>query len=473
VPVVIDRRPLHVLLMQHGFPFAALAVIGLVAFWALQLDAPDGLSLAGWRAIVVFVLCLVLWVTQLLPLSVTSLLGLALLPIFDVLPANEVYGMFGNPAVFFILGSFILAAGVIKTGLSEYIALVFLDRVGLGPRRLLLAMLLLPAFMATFMPEHAVAAVFLPIAWEIVRGLDLKLGHRYAQSIFLALAWGAIIGGVATLLGGARGPLALGLLIELTGSQFSFLDWVLAAFPLVLLMLVIAALVLLLTTPFDNLDIQSARTRIEDRQLVLGDLSIQGRIMALLLFTTVLAWITAGHHLGLASIALISVVAMFCLRLASWKDVEKHVNWGIILMYGGAIAVGKALVVTGAGAWLAAEVLPQGLVPLALLALLAVVTLLMTEGVSNAAAVAILLPVAIPLGAASGVDPVIIALAVGIVAGFAFMLPMGTPANAMIFSTGYVQISTLLKKGAILSFSAFSLFVLCAWLWWPWLSLGR
>jgi len=470
--VIIDRSPLHVLLARKGFPYAALAVIAVLASWAVQQDAPAGLTAQGRDAIVVFLLCLVLWVTQLIPLAVTSLLGLALLPLLGVLPADNAYAMFGNNAVFFILGSFMLAAGVMRTGLSEHLALALLDRVGLGPRRLLLAMLLLPAFMAGFMPEHAVAAVLLPIAWEVVRGLGLTLGHRYAQSVFLALAWGAIIGGVTTLLGGARGPLALGMVEELTGQGFSFLDWTLAAAPLVLLMLSIAAVTLLLATPFDGLNVQAARQRIERRQLELGTVSMEARIMALLMLTTVVFWVLAGHAFGLAGIALISVVLMFSLRLVNWKDVQADVNWGVVMMYGGAIAVAKALTVTGAGAWIADKVLLEGLSPGLLLMLFAVVTLLMTEGISNAAAVAILLPVAIPVGSAVGMAPAGIALAVGIVAGFAFMLPMGTPPNAMIYATGHVRSLDMLRYGALLSIAALLLFLLVAWFWWPLVGLG-
>lgn len=470
--VLIDRSPLHVLLARKGLPYVALALIGLLAWWAVQQDAPAGLTPQGRDAIVVFLLCLVLWVTQLIPLAVTSLLGLALLPLLGVLPANHAYAMFGNNAVFFILGSFMLAAGVMRTGLSEHLALALLDRVGLGPRRLLLAMLLLPSFMAGFMPEHAVAAVLLPIAWEVVRGLGLTLGHRYAQSVFLALAWGAIIGGVTTLLGGARGPLALGMVEELTGQGFSFLDWTLAAAPLVLLMLGIAALTLMLATPFDGLDVQAARQRIERRQLELGTVSMEARIMALLMLGTVVFWVLAGHAFGLAGIALISVVLMFSLRLVSWKDVQTDVNWGVVMMYGGAIAVAKALTVTGAGAWIADKVLLEGLSPVLLLVLFATVTLLMTEGISNAAAVAILLPVAIPVGSAVGMAPGSIALAVGIVAGFAFMLPMGTPPNAMIYATGHVRSLDMLRYGALLSVAALLLFLLVAWFWWPLVGLG-
>jgi anion transporter len=309
--------------------------------------------------------------------------------------------------------------------------------------------------------------VLLPITWEIVRGLKLNVGHRYAQALFLAMAWGAIIGGVATLLGGARGPLALALVEELTGQVFSFTDWTLAALPLVIAMLAVATLVLLLLVPFEGLDIQGASERIEKRRLELGLLSAKGYMMGLLLLFTVIIWVIAGQQLGLASIALVSVVIMFALRLVTWKAVEKHVNWGVVLMYGGAIAIGKALTVTGAASWLAHAFIPDGLGGLALLALLALITLLMTETVSNAAAVAILMPVAISAGISAGFDPITVALAIGIVAGFAFMLPMGTPPNAMVFGTGYVRSMVMLRYGAILSISALLLFILFAWLWWP------
>jgi len=463
----LDQRPIHLLLAGEVLPFAALVVIALLAVAASAMTVPEGLSPNGWSSLIVFALCLVLWVTQLLPLAVTSLLGLALLPLLGVLPAGEVFAMFGSPAVFFILGAFILAAGAMQSGLSERVALLTINRFGTSPRRLLLTMLLLPAVMACFMPEHAVAALFLPIAWEIVRSLGLKTGNRYAQSIFFALAWGAIIGGVITLLGGARGPLALALTEELTGQTFSFADWTLAAAPVALPVLFVSAVILLKVTPMGGIDIASARQRISLRRLELGDFDLKSKAMGILLVITMLAWISAGHSSSLAAIALISVVVMFALRLVSWRAVEKHVNWGVILMYGGAIAIGKALTVTGAGSWLAEMIFPESIAGLAMLAVLALMTLLFTEGVSNAAAVAIVLPVAIPVAAAAQIDPITVALAVGIISGFAFMLPMGTPPNAMIFGTGFVRASYMLRYGALLSLAAFTLFMITVSWWWP------
>jgi di/tricarboxylate transporter len=136
-------------------------------------------------------------------------------------------------------------------------------------------------------------------------------------------------------------------------------------------------------------------------------------------------------------------------------------------MYGGAIAVGSSLSVSGAGSWLATQFFPEGLSGLALVMALTLATLFLTEGVSNAAAVAILLPVAIPVGLSAGIDPVTIALAVGIIAGFAFMLPMGTPPNAMIYGTGFVQRLAMLSFGGVLSLAALLLFVALVRFWWP------
>jgi len=467
----IDHRPLPTLLLHRSLPFAGVLALLALAWWMLSLEPAQGLTVPGWRALIVFGLCLVLWATQLLPLAVTSLLGLALISLLGILPSATAYSLFGNTAVFFILGAFILAAGVMKTGLSEQLALGILKNAGGGPRRLLLAVLLLPAFMAFFMPEHAVAAIFLPIVLEIVHGLDLPHGHRFASSLFFAMAWGAIIGGVATLLGGARGPLAVGILEEIKGEQIAFLDWTIAAAPLVFGMLAIAVIVLLYRIRGIEVSVQGAAERLRQRQLELGPLSLKGKWMAAVMLLTVTAWVVMGQAYGLASIALTAVVAMFFLRLVGWRDVEEYVNWGVVLMYGGAIAIGKALAVTGAAAWVAGSLLPAGISPLVLLAGIAVITLLLTETVSNVAAVAILLPIAIPLGEQAGMDVISTTLAVAIVAGFAFILPMGTPANALIYSTGHIRLRGMIRQGAVMSLSVWSLFLLTAWLIWP--LLGR
>jgi len=468
----VDQRSIRKLFVSESMPFIGMAFLAMMFVMGLVSATPEGLSLSGWHALLVFALCLILWMTQLLPLAITSLLGMALLPIAMVMPASEVFALFGNPAVFFILGAFMLMAGVMQSGLSERIALGILNHVAHTPRRLLLGMLILPALMACVMPEHAVAALFLPIAWEIVRSLQLRKGHVYAQAIFFALAWGAIIGGVTTLLGGARGPLALALSSEITGQTFSFMQWTLAAFPLVVGVLLVAAWLLMRMTASVHLDVAQAQEYFVQRRLELGALGMKGWMMGLLLLGTVIAWLFAGHANTLASISLVAVVLMLALRLVAWDAVEKHVSWSVVLMYGGAIAIGKALSDTGAATWLAHHLIPGDMVGLGLVALLVLLTLFLTEGVSNAAAVAIVLPIAIPVGLSAGLDPVGIALLVGIVAGFAFMLPISTPPNAMVFASGYIRSGSMLRYGAVLSLSAFAMFMVVVNYWWPVIGLN-
>jgi len=468
----MDSRPIHVLMAMRSLPLISLLLLFAVASVTMLQAPPDGLNDAGWRALVVFGLCLVLWVTQLLPLPITSMLGLALLPVLGVLPAGDIYSLFGNPAVFFILGAFALAAGIIRSGLSEQMALAVLGRMGTSPRRLLLTVLLLPALMACFMPEHAVVAVMLPIVWSVVRGLELPRGHSFTSGLFFALAWGAVIGGVLTLLGGARGPLAMAILQETTGKVFSFTEWTMAAAPLVFGMLTVAGLLLLSFVQFSSVDLKGATQRIDQKRLEIGRASWSARLMALLMLVTMFGWVVFGETLGLAAIALLAVVVMFALRVATWADVQAHIDWGVILMYGGAIAIAKALEKTGAAGWMAHMLWPTDLSGWGLLLLLGLMTLLLTEAISNTAAVAIMLPLAISMAGTAHLDPVLIALGIGIVSGFAFMLPMGTPANAMIYGTGYIDLGRMVRMGMLLMLSTLLLFALVSRLWWPILGIG-
>jgi len=468
----MDRRPLHILAARRSLPLISLLLLCFLAATTMAQPVPDGLTESGWRALVVFGLCLVLWVSQLLPLPVTSMLGLALLPVLGVLPAEDIYSLFGNPAVFFILGAFALAAGIIRSGLSEQMALAVLGGMGSSPRRLLLTVLLLPALMACFMPEHAVVAVMLPIIWSVVRGLELPRGHSFTSGLFFALAWGAIIGGVLTLLGGARGPLAMAILQETTGRVFSFTDWTLAAAPIVFGMLAVAAALLLAFVNVTSVNLKGAALRIDQKRLEIGRASWSARLMAVLMLGTMAGWVLFGETLGLAAIALLAVVLMFALRIVAWKDVQSHVDWGVIVMYGGAIAIAKSLEMTGAAAWMAHILWPAGLSGWGLLLLLGLMTLLLTEAISNTAAVAIMLPLALSMATTAHLDPVLIALGIGIVSGFAFMLPMGTPANAMIYGTGYIELGRMVRMGMVLMLSALLLFSMVTRLWWPVVGIG-
>ncbi|MBI5682908.1 MAG: DASS family sodium-coupled anion symporter, partial [Deltaproteobacteria bacterium] len=356
--IVIDRRPIGIIVLSRSLrPIFFLAVA--MTFWYLiSIPTPQGLTIEGQRAIALFTVCLIFWVTGVLPLAITSLMAIVMVPLLGVLDKKATYALFGNEAVFFILGAFILSGAVMHSGLSSRIALIIMNRFGGTPKGLLTSIFLLAAVLSFFMSEHAVAAMLFPIVLEIAKGLNLKPGRSdYAKSLFLALAWGCVIGGVATFLGGARVPLAVGMLKESTGVSIGFFEYTSATFPVVVILLIIGYLWLTSFFRPDIEDIHLAKTVFERKIKQLGKIGYTEYAVGILMLITISLWLFFSKKVGIANIAIISVVALFIFKLVAWKDIEEYVNWGIILMYGGAITLGAAMEKSGAAAWLANTVI--------------------------------------------------------------------------------------------------------------------
>lgn len=467
--VIIDRRPLWVILITKGFRPLFFLFLALSFWYLVSATPPEGLTREGLRAITIFLVTLMLWVTHALPLAITSIFAMVAVPLAGVLEAKETYSLFGNEAVFFILGAFILAAAVMHSGLSSRIAFKILERFGRTPSRLLLSIFLLSAFLSFFISEHAVAAMLFPIALEIAKALDLKPARsNYGKLLFLSLAWGCIIGGVATFLGGARVPLASGILKEIAGEGIDFLGYTVAVVPTVVIMLFIAFYILRRTFPIDIESIDGATVVLSKKKKTIGKMGYTEYLTGSILILTVLMWASMGNSLGLANIALGSVVLLFVFRLVRWKDVEEYVNWGIILMYGGAITLGTALERSGAVEWFVKSTISHWTIGAwSLISLLSLLSLLLTEGMSNAAVIAVLMPLAIGLAREFNIDPKAVTYAIAVPAGLAFSLPMATPANAIVVSSGYLKVRDMVRAGVLVSLSAWIVFNLMTRLYWP------
>src|SRR6185369_16419774 len=224
-PLKMDNRPMWLILMDRTARYQVMASVAVVMTILLRLSPPDGLSSDGYRSLVLFGGTIFFWISGLLPIAVTALLSMVMLPILGIMDAKKTYSMFGNEAVFFILGAFILSA-----------------------------------FLSFIMSEHAVAAMLFPVVTELATALRLEKGKSsFGRLLFMAMAWGCIIGGIATFLGVARAPLAAGLLKEATGLHFTFLEWSTAACMIVLPLLVIAFFLLLRFFPVDVQDVEVGR----------------------------------------------------------------------------------------------------------------------------------------------------------------------------------------------------------------------
>ncbi|SNB45121.1 DASS family sodium-coupled anion symporter [Geobacter sp. DSM 9736] len=468
-PLKVDRRPIWLILFDRTFHYQIFGGLILLCAFLFNLTPPQGLTVQGYHAMILFGATVFLWVSGLLPLAVTSLVAMAMIPLLGIMEAKKTYAMFGNEAVFFILGAFILAAAMTGSGLSTRLARGMLATFGKTPTRLALTVYLLCAFLSFCMSEHAVAAMMFPIVAEISQSLRLD-GERgsYGKLLFMSIAWGCVIGGIATFLGGARAPLAVGMLRETTGLDFSFFEWTMAAIMIVIPLLAIGFMLLLKLFPQDIASVDEGLRFLNRKRLEAGRMSYDEMIVAVVMVATILAWIFFGKALGLAAIATLAVAVLFTCRVVSWQAIEEYVNWGVILMYGGAIAIASALEKTGAAQWLAGKGLAGlGHSPFMVITIISLISLLLTECISNAAVIAILLPIGISLAKSMGMDPRVMTLAVTLPAGLAYCLPMGTPANAIVYSSGFLKGREMIVSGLVIMTISWLLFLASARFVWP------
>jgi sodium-dependent dicarboxylate transporter 2/3/5 len=447
-----------------------LASVG-VYFLVLNLpmvEAPE----AARKALAVFGMAVFLWGTNSLPLPVTGILILFMLPASGAMEAKDAYANFGTKAVFFVLGVFILASPIMRSGLSKRLALAWLSRFGRTQNTLAGSILAISTILASFISAHAVAAMLLPVILELVRASGAKPASRFAQKMFFALAWGAIIGANGTLLGGARAPLAMGILQSTTGQTIGFAYWAALCIPIVIIMAGVAYMMILAIGKDDRASLEQAREFLTKSAQSLGRISRREIYTAAILLFTITLWVTKADLWGLEIVAFIGVLLAFVFRVAFWREVETDVNWGIILMYGSAIALSTAITKTGGSEYLANHVFPKWIEsPLLVFGLIAALSILLTEFMSNAAAVAMMTPVAIPIAQQHGIDPRVIVLGIVVPAGLAFMFAVSTPAIAMILGTGYVRASQVLRWGFLLNLASYMIFLLMAHFYWPLIGL--
>lgn len=425
-----------------------------MVFLAYVLPTPEGLSHEGQIMIGILVMAAILWITEPMPLAVTSLLIMILQPLLSVLPAGDVFASFGNKAVFFLIGAFILAAAIEKHGLHRRIALRFLRFFENHPKLFTLGILLSCAFLSFVMPEHGVAALFLPIIVSIL--IATKVVPRqsnFGKISMLCIAYGCSIGSLGTLVGGARNPLAIGILADLSPPiNVTFIDWCVYSMPVVFIALPLVWLVLIFAFPIELQDISDAKKEIDRQVRAEGKMKIHEGLVLGILLLTICLWIlfSSQQYFGLAAIAILSGVLLFFSGCITWNDVEQRVPWGIILLYGGAITLGISIQSTGAGAWLANlifNIVGGNLYVVVLIMIL--FTVLLTNVMSNVGAVAILLPIGIAVAEKIGFNPLLSSMIIALCGGLAFMLVIGTPGNAITYSSGYFSTRDLFKAGVI------------------------
>lgn len=420
---------------------------------AIFLPTPDGLSRNGQLMIGILGFAAFFWSTEPIPVEATSLLIMILPPIFNIIGSDVVFSEFGNSAVFFLLGAFILAASIEKYELHNRIALKLLNLFGYDPKTFTFGLFFVGAFLSLLMPAHAVAALMYPIVVNILRDLELTpKKSNFGIVAALSLTFGTSIGSWGTLLGGARNPLTIGFLSEM-GVDINFLEWMIMTIPVVIVSLPIVWFIVIKLYPLEvkKREMKEVKDNLKNQVRELGSFS-RGEILTTLVFvSTIVLWVFFSTTIGVAIISLIGAISLFFFNLMTWEDVEKRVPWGIILLYGGAITLGVSLTKTGAAEWIAVNIASlSGGNPIILLALIVLTGFTLTNLMSNTAAVAVLLPVGLEIAIQGGLNEVITAFAIALSGGGALLLVISTPSAAIAYSTGYFSTRDLIKTGSTL-----------------------
>lgn len=481
-----DRRPEA---NRSGGQLIGLALGPLLAGGLLALDPPAGCSPAAWATAAVTVLMATWWVTEALPLPVTALLPVPLLPALGIAGIDAAAAPYANPLVFLFLGGFLLAAGVQRHDLHRRVALAVVARAGPRPDRLVAGVLGATGVLSMWVSNTATAAMMLPIALALA-GLagnerDQDHARRFTVAILLAIAFGANIGGMATLVGTPPNALLAGFLAETRGIEIGFGEWMLVGVPVAAVLLVLAWWLLARRVfavgarPLPGVD-----DFVVAERAALGDLSPAQRRVVFVVGLAAFGWLTRpllnawfpGLALTDAGIAVACALLLFVLpagsirgpALLDWRGTH-GLAWGVLILVGGGLSLGAAIEASGLAAFIADRL--QGTyvwsIP-AVVAMIALVTIGLSHVTSNTATTATLLPIAVSLAAAAGQPVVTLAAAVALSASCAFMLPVATPPNAIVFASERLRVIDMIRGGAGLVCGALLVVVFAAWLLVPW-----
>jgi solute carrier family 13 (sodium-dependent dicarboxylate transporter), member 2/3/5 len=460
-------------------------VLGPVFFVLIQFGfKPDGLSESGVSVLAVALWVGVWWVTEAVPIAVSALLPIVLFPLTGALDLSATTVAYGHKYVFLYLGGFFLAIAIEKVNLHRRIALSIIGLIGTRMRLIVLGFMVATAFLSMWISNTATAVMMLPIGLAIVAQYrdhpDTPENEHteFGKMLMLAIAYSASIGGIATLIGTPPNLVFASMVKELYGIEIAFLDWMLLALPLSIVLLILCwGYLTRIAVRLDSDDFPGGVAEIKRQRKALGRMQSQEKRVLSVFVLTALAWICRSFLLSPylpalddTIIALCAGVVLFVLpgrqkstSILSWED-SKKIPWGILLLFGGGLAIATGFKDTGLAKWLAELLIALDFLPLLLMTFMLVAAInFLTEITSNLATTAMILPVLAPLAAAMGVSPYVFMVGATLAASCAFMLPVATPPNAVVFGSGYVRMSDMIRAG--LGLNLLSILIVTLWVY--------
>ena len=452
---------------------------GLVVFLVLlALPAPGGMPLAAWRTCAIVLLMATWWMTQALPLTATALVPFLAFPLLGIMSANDTAGSYYSPILFLVLGGAIIALAIERTGLHRRLALAIVTRGGTSPAAMLFAFMAATAILSLIVSNTATTLIMMPIAVAVLHAARIEAGHTdgFAGALVMGIAFAASIGGLGTLVGSPTNAIAAGIIERATGLEITFLLWALYGLPLVALAIPLCWLILMKVQRVRPTDFDPAAAVAGIGTA--GAWSLAEKRLVPLIVAVVAAWVAIPFLIPFlprdsltdGTIAIAGALLLFVIpdgtgrAILNWDEANRA-PWGVIMLFGGGLALAAGMGESGLGDWLGVALQPLKAVhPLVVVAIVVALVVLITEFASNVAAASGIIPVVAGIIAATGIDPILLALPAAWAASWGFMLPSGTGPNAIGWATGHIALPRMLKAGLLLDLAGVPLMVGVVWL---------
>lgn len=432
----------------------------------LMLGTPEGMSQEALGVLATTIWIAIWWITEAIPIEATALLPIILFPLTGGLGAKETTATYGHSLIFLYLGGFVIALAIERWNLHRRIALNIIYAVGTNASRLILGFMVATGFLSMWISNTATSLMMLPIALAIVRQIDPE-GHAdrpspFAKALMLAIAYSASIGGMATLIGTPPNLVFAAVVKQTFGVEITFAQWFIFGVPFSAVLLVICWWYLVnVAFKLNTGEALTGRDQVREQLRKLGKMSKEEVLILIIFGLTAFFWMTRSFLLKSypsindTVIALIGAALIFVipapsnpgLRLIDWSYAVR-LPWGILLLFGGGLALAAGFEQTGLASWLGnSMVLLQGATLILIIAAVAGMVNFLTEITSNLATASMILPILASLALAIGVHPYSLMIPAILAASCAFMLPVATPPNAVVFGSGYLKMGDMIKAG--------------------------
>lgn len=451
----------------------------------------EGLSVEGKAVLASTFWIATWWVLEVVPIAVTALLPIVLFPLTGALSLGDTTASFGHQYIFLYIGGFMLAIAIERWNLHRRLALTIIQFIGTNVKYIILGFMVATAFLSMWISNTATSVMMLPIGLAIVSQLRDNPdtvedeNETFGKALMLAIAYSASIGGIATLIGTPPNLVFAGIVEEVYGIEISFSKWILIGLPVSITMLLISWYYLTeWAFSFRQKSFPGGKAEIQRQLAALGKISYEEKTVLVVFLLTAIAWITRSFLLvqlvpGLDDtiIAVIAGVLLFLLpaakdkgrKILQWEEAVK-LPWGVLLLFGGGLALAEGFKTSGLASWLGEQMNSlEGMSLLVLLLVLIAAVNFLTEITSNLATTAMMLPILAPLALVIDVHPFILMVGATLAASCAFMLPVATPPNAVVFGSGYLRISDMVRTGIWLNLISVALLCLMVYFLLPYL----